>query len=115
MATHSNIPAWRTPMDRGAWLATVHRIAKSQTRLEQRRSHVCILPSLLSQRKSFSKNEANKEKSRAKRYLTTTQEHLDPTTPEGRTPRLLRTCQQIPLCLNQLELGLWFLRPRTYD
>ena len=28
MATHSNILAWRIPMDRGAWQATVHGIAK---------------------------------------------------------------------------------------
>ena len=27
MATHSSILAWRIPMDRGAWGATVHRIA----------------------------------------------------------------------------------------
>ena len=33
MATHSSILAWRIPMDRGAWRATVHRVAKSQTRL----------------------------------------------------------------------------------
>ena len=33
MATHSRILAWRIPMDRGAWRATVHRVAKSQTRL----------------------------------------------------------------------------------
>ena len=32
MATHSSILAWRIPMDRGAWRAAVHRIAKSQTR-----------------------------------------------------------------------------------
>ena len=31
MATHSSILAWRIPMDRGAWRATVNRIAKSQT------------------------------------------------------------------------------------
>ena len=31
MATHSNILAWRIPMDRGAWQATVHGVAKSQT------------------------------------------------------------------------------------
>ena len=31
MATHSPILAWRIPMDRGAWPATVHRIARSQT------------------------------------------------------------------------------------
>ena len=33
MATHSSILTWRFPMDRGAWRATVHRVAKSQTRL----------------------------------------------------------------------------------
>ena len=33
MATHSNILAWRTPMDRGAWQATVHRVTKSPTGL----------------------------------------------------------------------------------
>ena len=33
MATHSTIFAWRIPMDRGAWWAAVHEIAKSQTRL----------------------------------------------------------------------------------
>ena len=32
-ATHSSILAWRIPKDRGAWLATVHVIAKNQTRL----------------------------------------------------------------------------------
>ena len=31
MATHSSILAWGIPMDRGAWQATVHRVAKSQT------------------------------------------------------------------------------------
>ena len=31
MATHSSILAWRILMDRGAWWATVHRVAKSQT------------------------------------------------------------------------------------
>ena len=33
MTTHSNIRAWRIPMDRGTWQATVHRVAKSQTQL----------------------------------------------------------------------------------
>ena len=33
MATHSSIVAWRIPMDRRAWRATVHGVAKSQTRL----------------------------------------------------------------------------------
>ena len=31
MTTHSSILAWRIPMDRGAWWATVHGVAKSQT------------------------------------------------------------------------------------
>ena len=29
MATHSSILAWRIPMGRGAWWATVHDMAKS--------------------------------------------------------------------------------------
>ena len=33
MATHSSILAWRILMDRGAWWATVHGVAKSRTRL----------------------------------------------------------------------------------
>ena len=36
MATHSNILAWRIPMDRGAWRAAVHGVTKSQTRLSNR-------------------------------------------------------------------------------
>ena len=32
-ATHSSILAWRIAMDRGAWWATVHGVAKSWTRL----------------------------------------------------------------------------------
>ena len=31
LATHSSVLAWRIPMDRGAWWATVHGVAKSQT------------------------------------------------------------------------------------
>ena len=31
MATHSSILAWRIPMDRGAWQATVHGVTKSWT------------------------------------------------------------------------------------
>ena len=33
MATHSSVLAWRIPMDRGVWRATVHGVAKSQTQL----------------------------------------------------------------------------------
>ena len=39
IANHSSILAWRNPMDRGAWRATVHRAAKSQTRLKQLSTH----------------------------------------------------------------------------
>ena len=31
MANHSSILAWRIPMDRGAWQATVHGVTKSRT------------------------------------------------------------------------------------
>ena len=33
MATHSSILTWRMSTDKGAWWATVHGVAKSQTRL----------------------------------------------------------------------------------
>ena len=31
MATHSSVLAWRIPMDRGAWPATVHGVTKTRT------------------------------------------------------------------------------------
>jgi len=31
LATHSSTLAWRIPMDRGAWWATIHGIAASET------------------------------------------------------------------------------------
>ena len=31
VATHSSILAWRIPMDKGAWWATVHGVTKSPT------------------------------------------------------------------------------------
>ena len=34
-ATHSSILAWRIHMDRGAWQATAHGVAKSWTRLKR--------------------------------------------------------------------------------
>ena len=40
MATHSSILAWRIPMDRRAWRATVHRVTKSQTWLSDWAQHV---------------------------------------------------------------------------
>ena len=39
MATYSSILAWRIPMDRGAWWATVQGVTKSQTQLSM---HACI-------------------------------------------------------------------------
>ena len=33
MATHSRILAWRIPMDKGDWQATVHGVPKSHTQL----------------------------------------------------------------------------------
>ena len=33
MATHSNIRAWRIPMDREAWRAAVHGVTNSETKL----------------------------------------------------------------------------------
>ena len=43
MATHSNTPAWRTPMERGAWPATVHGVTKNRTRLKRLSKHACLL------------------------------------------------------------------------
>ena len=40
MATHSSVLAWRIPLDRGAWWATVHGVAKSQTQLKQLRTYI---------------------------------------------------------------------------
>ena len=34
MTTHSNILAWRIPMDGGAWQATAHGVPKNQTQLK---------------------------------------------------------------------------------
>ena len=39
MANHSSILAWRIPMDRGAWVATVHGVAKRWTQLSR---YACI-------------------------------------------------------------------------
>ena len=40
MTTHSRMLAWRTLIDRGAWQATVHGVAKSWTRLS---THVLLM------------------------------------------------------------------------
>ena len=43
MATHSNIHAWRIPMDRGDWWATVHSVTKSWTQLKRLSTHARTL------------------------------------------------------------------------
>ena len=43
MATHSSILAWRIPMERGAWWATDHGVARSRTRLnDEAQQHSCL-------------------------------------------------------------------------
>ena len=42
MATHSSTLAWRIPMDRGTWWATVHGFTKSQTRLKRLSTQVHV-------------------------------------------------------------------------
>ena len=39
MSIHSSILAWRIPMDRGAWWATVHRFSQSRTQLKVLNMH----------------------------------------------------------------------------
>ena len=39
MASHSSILAWKNPIDRGAWEATVHGLTKSRTRLSDFTQH----------------------------------------------------------------------------
>ena len=39
MATHSSILCLENPMDRGAWWAIVHRVAKSWIRLKRLNTH----------------------------------------------------------------------------
>ena len=46
MATHSSILAWKNPMDREAWRAAVHGVAKNQTRLSD-----CTQMAIMRQRK----------------------------------------------------------------
>ena len=42
MATHSSVLAWKIPMDRGAWRATVQRVANSRTRLSTHMGYLRI-------------------------------------------------------------------------
>ena len=44
MATHSSILAWRIPMDRRAWPATIHGVTKSRTRARA----ICLMVRLSS-------------------------------------------------------------------
>ena len=44
MATHSNVLAWRIPMDRGAWWAIVRGITKSLTQLSNKQQYVAEIP-----------------------------------------------------------------------
>ena len=40
MATHFSILAWKNPMDRGAWWATVHGVIKRWTQLSNQHLNV---------------------------------------------------------------------------
>ena len=62
MATHSSILAWRIPMDRGAWWATVHRTAKSATRLKRLTTQCQAFDSLLFHPHSNSSQQHEKTK-----------------------------------------------------
>ena len=42
MATHSCILAWRNPVDRAAWWATVHGITKTWMQLKRLNMYACI-------------------------------------------------------------------------
>ena len=46
MASHSSILAWRSPMDRGGWQATVHAVAKRWTKLKRLSTHASTLTRL---------------------------------------------------------------------
>ena len=43
MTTYSRILAWKNPMDREAWEAIVHNIAKSQTQLKRLSTHADLV------------------------------------------------------------------------
>ena len=50
-ATHSSILVRRIPMDRGAWQAVVHGVAKSRTRLKQLSTNTSINISIFKKKK----------------------------------------------------------------
>ena len=43
-ATHSSVLAWRIPMDRGAWEATVHGVRESLTQLSNKAHTQVVFP-----------------------------------------------------------------------
>ena len=43
LATHSSILAWKIPMGRETWQATVHGVAKRQTQLNDEAQHIITL------------------------------------------------------------------------
>ena len=47
MAAHSSILAWRIPMDRGAWQATVQGVTKSQIQLKRLSTHAHTMFTLI--------------------------------------------------------------------
>ena len=53
MATHCSILAWRIPMDRGAWRATVYKLTKSWTRLKRLSTALYIIQHSLTKSKIF--------------------------------------------------------------
>ena len=53
MASHSSVLAWRILMDRGAWWATVHGVAKRRTRLKRLSIHVSMLFLMAIQRRKW--------------------------------------------------------------
>ena len=65
MASHSSILAWRIPMDRGTWCATVHGVAVSPTRLNHQAKGVPPVPGESSQPPGDSHPEASVPESRA--------------------------------------------------
>ena len=54
MAPHSRTVGLENPMDRGAWLAAVHGVTKSQIRLITRHTHYRHLISFVSAFSRFS-------------------------------------------------------------
>ena len=51
MATHSSTLAWKIPMNRGAWWATVYGVAKSWTQLKRLGMHISYISSVWLEKK----------------------------------------------------------------